>query len=125
MLAMPEAKAVEWVGSSKKDLMAMPAEVQDEIGFALHVAQVGEKPDNAKPLKGFPGVSVMEIVADFHTDTYRGIYTARFAGVVYVLHCFQKKSKRGSEMSQQDKSLLQARLKAAEQHHNEQEGGRS
>ncbi len=98
----------------------MPEEVQDEIGYALHLAQSGETPNNAKPLQGFPGVSVMEIVEDFQTDTYRGIYTAKFAGVVYVLHCFQKKSKRGSAMTQQDKNLLRARLNAAEQNHNEE-----
>ena len=60
----------------------MPAAVQDEIGYALHLAQAGEKPANAKPLKGFSGVSVMEITADFQTDAYRGIYTVKFSSVV-------------------------------------------
>jgi len=103
----------------------MPAEVQDEIGYALHQAQIGEKPDHAKPLKGFSGISVMEIVEDFRTDTYRAIYTARFAGVVYVLHCFQKKSKRRGEMTRQDKELLRARLAVAEQDYRITYGGKA
>lgn len=114
---------LEWVGSSKKDLMAMPAEVQDEIGYALHLAQQGEKAAGAKPLKGFLGVSVMEIVENFRTDTYRAIYTVQFESVVYVLHCFQKKSKRGGKMTAQDKDLLRARLKVAEQSYQEQYQG--
>jgi phage-related protein len=110
----PTGKATEWVGSSKKDLKAMPAEVQGEIGYALHVAQEGNRASNAKPLKGFPGISVMEVTADFATDTYRGVYTVRFARAIYVLHCFQKKSKRGIEMTQSDKDLIRRRLQAAE-----------
>lgn len=119
---MREEAELEWVGSSKKDLKSMPEEVQDEIGYALHLAQLGEKSHASKPLRGFSGISVMEIVENFQTDTYRGIYTAQFEGVVYVLHCFQKKSKRGSEMAKQDKSLLRARLKAAEQNYREKYG---
>lgn len=122
---MRGAAVIEWVGSSKKDLKAMPEEVQDEIGYALHLAQAGEKPDSAKPLQGFPGVSVMEIVEDFNTDALRAMDTAQFAGVVYVLHCFQKKSKRGSAMTQQDKNLLRARLKAAQQSYAAEYGGAS
>lgn len=65
------------------------------MGYALHLAQCGEKADNAKPLTGFKGASVLEIVDDFDGDTYRAVYTVRFAGAVYVLHVFQKKSKKG------------------------------
>ncbi len=92
----------------------MPEDVQGEIGYALHLAQLGEVPLNARPLKGFSGVSVMEVSADFATDTYRGVYTAKFSDVVYVLHCFQKKSKRGIQMTQSDQDLIRQRLKAAE-----------
>jgi phage-related protein len=84
-------KPLEWIASSKKDLIAMPDPVQDNFGFALFQAQIGEKHDDAKPLKGFKGSGVLEIVDDFDGDTYRAVYTVRFAEVVYVLHVFQKR----------------------------------
>jgi len=80
------------VGSSLKDLRGFPEEVKDEIGFALYQARRGLTPRSAKPLKGFTGASVLEIVDDFQTDTYRAVYTVQFADAVYVLHAFQKTS---------------------------------
>ena len=88
-------KPLIWVGSSRRDLRGFPDEVQDAIGYALYLVQIGQTPLAAKPLHGFGGASVLEIVEDFDRDTYRAVYTVRFAGVVYVLHVFQKKSKRG------------------------------
>jgi phage-related protein len=84
-----------WVCSSKKDLKQMPTEVQDVFGHALDLAQCGLKYSDAKPLKGFGGAGVLELIEDFDTDTYRAIYTVRFGSAIYVLHCFQKKSKSG------------------------------
>ncbi len=90
-------KHVLWVGSSKKDLMAMPDEVKSAFGFALYLAQQGKKHQNAKPLKGFSGAGVLEVVEDSLGDTFRAVYTVKIAENIYVLHCFQKKSKRGTE----------------------------
>jgi phage-related protein len=110
-------KPLEWIASSKKDLIAMPDPVQDNFGFALFQAQIGEKHDDAKPLKGFKGSGVLEIVDDFDGDTYRAVYTVRFAEVVYVLHVFQKKSKRGIATPKQDIELIEQRLKTAQEHY--------
>ena len=110
-------KPIEWIASSKKDLIAMPDPVQDNFGFALYQAQIGEKHDDAKPLKGFKGSGVLEIVDDFDGDTYRAVYTVRFAEVVYVLHVFQKKSKRGIATPKQDIELIEQRLKTAQEHY--------
>ncbi len=76
-------------------MKAMPEDVQDTFGFALYLAQLGEKHPDAKPMKGFTGAGVLEIVEDYSSDTYRAVYTVRFADAVYVLHVFQKKSKHG------------------------------
>jgi phage-related protein len=110
-------KPLEWIASSKKDLKATPDPVQDNFGFALFQAQIGEKHDDAKPLKGFKGSGVLEIVDDFDGDTYRAVYTVRFAEVVYVLHVFQKKSKRGIATPKQDIELVEQRLKTAQEHY--------
>lgn len=109
-------KPVYWVGSSKKDLLRMPDEAVDVFGFALHLAQSGKKHAQAKPLKGFGGAGVLEIVEDHQGDTYRAVYTVRFAGNVYVLHCFQNKSKHGMHTPKQDVDLIRERLKAAQEH---------
>jgi phage-related protein len=89
-------KPVRWVGSSKEDLRDFPEEVRRRVGGALWEAQIGRKAPYAKPLKGFGGASVLEIVDDFDGDTFRAVYTVRFAKAVYVLHAFQKKSRRGA-----------------------------
>ena len=91
----------------------MPGVVQDTFGYALHLAQTGEKHDASKPLKGFGGASVLEIVENHDGDTYRAVYTVRFAESVYVLHVFQKKSKAGVAAPRQDVDLIRARLKLA------------
>eukprot|EP01133_Synstelium_polycarpum_P010183 gene10183-11864_t len=87
-------KPLLWVGGSKKDLQQMPGPVQDVFGFALHLAQGGGKHSQTKALKGFGGNAVLEVVEDFDSNTYRGVYTVRFDSAVYVLHCFQKKRRR-------------------------------
>lgn len=110
------SKPLLWVASSKKDLMALPSEVQDVFGYALHLAQEGRKHEQAKPLKGFGGAGVLEVVEDFKSDTYRAVYTVKFGHAVYVLHCFQKKSAHGSETPKPDMNLIRDRLKAAEAH---------
>jgi phage-related protein len=84
-------KPLEWIASSKKDLKEMPDLVQDNVGFALFQAQLSEKHDDAKPLKGFKGSGVLEVVDNFDGDTYRAVYTVRFEFAVYVLHVFQKR----------------------------------
>jgi phage-related protein len=126
-VSTPFVKLLVWVGSSLKGLRDFPEEVKDEMGFALYEAQCGLKPLDAKPLKGFGGANVLEIVSDYQTDTYRAVYTVRFNERVYVLHAFQKKSKKGIATSQSDIELIRRRLKQAEALHEtwrkEQGGG--
>jgi phage-related protein len=112
----PESpKPLTWVGSSKRDYIRFPDQVQDDMGYALFVAQMGERPRNAKPLKGFKGAGVLEIVKDYDGDTFRAVYTVRFAQRLYVLHAFQKKSKRGIETPKSEIRLVEQRLRAAEE----------
>lgn len=96
-----------------------PEDVRQVIGYALYLAQCGEKHFSAKPLKGFKGAGVLEVVEDFDGDTYRAIYTVKLASVVYVLHAFQKKSKQGIATPKQDIELIEARLKRAKDHYSE------
>lgn len=111
-----EPKPLLWVGSSKKDLQAMPGEVQDTFGYALHLAQRGGKHAQAKPLKGFGSAGVLEVVESEAGSTYRAVYTVKIAGAVYVLHCFQKKSTSGIATPKPDMDLVRDRLKAAFAH---------
>lgn len=113
-----------WVGSSKNDLKEFPDDVQDHVGFALYQAQVGAKHRDAKPLANL-GSGVLEVVSNFDTNTYRAVYTVRFRDAVYVLHAFQKKSKRGIATPKAEIDLGRRRLKAAEQHHAAAYGERS
>lgn len=115
---MPNIRPVAWIGSSKADLSGFPEEVKDSIGFALYIAQQGEKHHDAKPLRGFGGAGILEIVDDFDGNTYRAVYTVRFAGRVYVLHVFQKKSKTGIKTPKAVIELIRSRLKRAEEAHN-------
>jgi phage-related protein len=94
----------------------MPDSVIDVFGFALHQAQTGRKHDQAKPLRGFGGASVLEVVEDHMGDTYRAVYTVKIADAVYVLHCFQKKSRHGIQTPKQDIDLIHERLRAAQAH---------
>jgi phage-related protein len=109
-------KPLFWVGSSKKDLLKMPEQVVDVAGYALYMAQSGHKHPNAKPLKGFGSAGVLEVVEDDDGSTYRAVYTVKFNNGVYVLHCFQKKSRKGIETSKQDKDMIEERLKMARLH---------
>jgi len=110
----PNEKPIEWIGSSHKDLMALPTDVRRLFGFALSLAQSGDKHDAAKVLKGFGGAGVLEVVEDHVGGTYRAVYTVKFAEAVFVLHCFQKKSKRGTATPKEDMDIIHARLKIAE-----------
>ena len=116
-MAEPALKPVIWIGSSRKDLKDFPGGVQKRVGDALRQAQYGLKAPSAKPLAGFCGASVLEIRADHDSDTYRAVYTVRFADSVYVLHAFQKKSPRGIQTAPHDIELIRTRLKAAEAEH--------
>jgi len=107
----PPLKPVIWVGSSRGDLRAFPDPVQDHIGYALYVAQRGGKHRDAKTLTGFGGAGVVEIIKDYRGDTFRAVYTLRYAGAVYMLHAFQKKSKSGIATPKPDLELIERRLK--------------
>ena len=108
-----QPKPVKWIASSLDDLKDFPGEVQKRIGGALWDAQIGQKAFSSKPLKGFGGASVLEIVKDYDGETYRAVYTVRFALAVYVLHVFQKKSKHGMATPRADLDLIAHRLKQA------------
>ena len=115
-MAVPQKrKPVRFVASAQSDLRRFPKEVRIVVGTALNAAQLGGKHKDAKPLRGFGGASVVEIIDDFDGSTYRAVYTVRFADVVYVLHAFQKKSKKGIETPKSDIDLIKRRLKLAEQ----------
>ena len=107
-------KPLEWIGSSHKDLMALPMDVRRFFGYALSLAQAGDQHDAAKVLKGFGGAGVLEVVEDDAGGTYRAVYTVKFAEAVFVLHCFQKKSKRGIATPKEDMDIIHARLRVAE-----------
>ena len=113
----PASKPCHFVGSSRKDLRRFPVKVRNRIGFALRQVQDGDEPFAAKALKGFGGRAVLELVDDFDSDTYRAVYTVRFVGMVYVLHAFQKKAKKGIATPQQDIELIKLRLRDAELHY--------
>jgi phage-related protein len=108
-------KPLKWIGSAKRDLDSMPEDVKDLFGHAIDLAQAGGKHQDAKALSGFGSAGVLEVVEDFRSDTYRAVYTVKFAGWVYVLHCFQKKSKSGIKTPKEDMDMINARLKAAKQ----------
>ena len=114
MIDPDDLKPLIWIGTSRRELTAMPQAVQSEFGYALYVAQQGGMHRNAKPLKGFGGAGVVEIASEHRGDTYRCIYTVRFAGSVYVLHAFQKKSKKGRETPKAEIELIRRRLREAE-----------
>ena len=107
-------KDLVFIGSSRNDLREFPEEVRQEIGYALFEVQMGGKPAEAKPLRGFGGAGVLEVIENFLGDTYRAVYTVKFAKVIYVLHCFQKKSKTGIKTPQHEIDLIRQRLSTAE-----------
>ncbi len=114
---MQDERPLYWVGSSLDDLRAFPCVVIDVMGYALHLAQQGDKHPDAKSLKGFLGASVVEITADYDRDTWRAAYTTRFKDLIYVLHAFQKKSKQGARTPKQHINMIRRRLKQAQEHH--------
>jgi phage-related protein len=111
----PSLKPVIWVGTSLKDLREFPEAVQDHVGYALYVAQRGGKHQDAKVLSGFGGAGVLEIIRDHRGDTFRAVYTLRYAGILFILHAFKKKSKTGRETPRRDIELIKQRLGEAEQ----------
>lgn len=116
MGAPPPLKPVVWIGSSLEDIRRCPEPVQDVVGYALHVAQLGDHPPEAKRLRG-ELAGILEIVDDFDRATYRAVYTVKLAGVVYVLHVFQKKSTRGIATPRREIELIKARLALARAHY--------
>jgi len=118
----PQPKRLVWIGRSRKDLKSFPKDARDLFGYALYVAQMGGKHPDAKPLKGFGGAGVLEIVDDHQGDTYRAVYTVRLSEAVYVLHAFQKKSTAGIATRRQDVDLIRQRLKQAEELHRQEYG---
>jgi phage-related protein len=109
-------KALVWVGSAKEELKELPEEIQDEFGYALYLAQIGEMPRHAKPFKGH-GSGVSELVESFDGNAYRALYLVRYEEATYVLHCFQKKSKSGIGIPPRNLELIKQRLRAAEAIH--------
>jgi phage-related protein len=118
-MAERSPRPVTWIGSSRSDLKRFPQAVRRDFGFALYAAQRGETDPAAKPLKGFGGTRVMEIVDHHNTNAYRAVYTAQFDEAIYVLHVFQKKSKRGVTTPTSDMDRIRRRLTTAEQLHQE------
>jgi phage-related protein len=114
-------KPVRWIGSSRRDLKTFPKTVQREVGQALYAAQLGEEYPSVKPLKGFGGRSVLEIVAADVEATFRAVYTVRFGDAIYVLHAFQKKSKKGIATPRTEIELVRQRLAAAERAYRERQ----
>lgn len=121
---MKDRIPLDWIGSSKRDLLALPKEIQRMFGYSLNIAQQGEKDDDTKPLKGFGGCSVLEIVKNDADGTYRAVYTVKFKDILYVLHVFQKKSKKKIKTPQQDIELIKSRLIDAKRMHEEWEAKR-
>jgi phage-related protein len=119
---MEQKRQLVYLGSSQKDARKLPEEVQELFAYALDVALKGGQHEDAKPLMGFHGRSVVEVVGDYRGDTYREVYTVRFEEAIYVLHVFQKKSKRGIATPKEDMELIKQRLKWAEALHKEQYG---
>jgi phage-related protein len=119
MYKSESARPVVWIASSRRDLREFPSSVRRDIGVALYAAQQGETDPAAKPLKGFGGGSVLEIVADYKGGTWRAFYTVRFPEAIYVLHAFQKKSTRGIATPSKDLNVIQRRLAEAERSHRE------
>jgi phage-related protein len=121
----PADRPVHWVGASLDDLREMADEVKDGIGKSLRQAQQGGRAQNTRIMTGFSGASVVEIREDHDTDTYRCIYTVRFAEAVYVLHVFQKKSKQGARTPQSEINRIKTGLKEANEHYKQNYGVQS
>jgi phage-related protein len=116
-------KRLVWVGSCREDLRSFPEEVRLVMGYAIYLGQAGGKHPDAKPLRGFGGAGVLEVVDDFDGDTYRAVYTVRFKGAVYALHAFQKKSRRAKATTRRDLDLVKQRFRRAGKIHAEMATG--
>ncbi len=112
-MSLESEKDLYWMGDSKRRLGEFPEDVRSEIGYAVFLAECGESHPSARRMQGY---NAIEIISDYDGDTFRGVYTTRFKGSVYVLHCFQKKSKKGSETPRVELNLIEKRLKDAEEH---------
>jgi phage-related protein len=112
-------KSLVWIGTSKEDLLDLPRKVQKEFGYALYLAQLGMEHMHVKPLMGFGGRGVLEVIEDDTGGTYRAVYTVKFKEAIYVLHVFQKKSKKGKETPKEEMEIIKRRLKIAEYEHKE------
>ena len=117
MVDQGQPKSLSWIAASRRDMRALPKEVRRTFGVALYAVQIGEMPPIAKPLRGFGGAGVLELIEDDAGGTYRAVYAVRYATAIYVLHVFQKKSKRGRETPQREIDLIKERLKRAEELH--------
>ncbi|MCA1577629.1 MAG: type II toxin-antitoxin system RelE/ParE family toxin [Acidobacteria bacterium] len=117
MEASSPLKTIILIRSSRTDLKVFPAEVKDVMGYALYQAQLGLKAASAKPLRGFGGAGVLEVVANYQTDTYRAVYTVKFSNFIFVLHAFQKKSRKGITTPKPNIDLVKKRLRAAQEDH--------
>ena len=108
-------RPLNWVGGSFRDYIRFPEQVREEMGFALYRAQIGERHPIAKIMKGFGGGGVLELAARHDGNAYRAVYTVKFAEAVYVLHAFQKKSKKGIATPKSDIDIVRRRLRMAEE----------
>lgn len=122
-MELPNLKPLGWVGPAQRELRNLPDEVQHMMGYALYLAQAGDRHSHSKPLKGFGGSGVVEIVKDYDGNTYRAMYTVRFRDIIYVLHAFQKKSTRGIATPRRTIELIRERLAVAEALHAERLNG--
>ena len=122
---MGALKPVEWIGSSRDDLRRFPQAVRAVMGEALYRAQQGREHPAVKALKGFGGRGVLEVADDDDGNTYRTVYTVRFADIIYVLHAFQKKSKKGIATPKHEIELVRQRLRRAEDHHRARQAARN
>jgi phage-related protein len=112
-----QERKIEWMGSSKKDLAALPGEAKTRLTYGIYLAECGKRHPDAKPVTGFDAV---EVCCDYDTDTYRAVYTLSLDGWVYVLHCFQKKSKKGIKTPKRDVDLIKSRLRDAKKLHTQE-----
>lgn len=110
-----QRKLIVWIGSSLDELSDFPDEIKRTMGYGLHLAQIGQKPLNAKPLRGFGGATVLEIIDEDPSGTYRAVYTVKYKDVIFVLHAFQKKSKQGIKTPKAEIDLIESRLKQAQE----------
>ncbi len=119
MAGLPQVKPLEWLGNTRRAVSGFPKSVRQVIGQALYAAQLGDKHQDAKPLRGFGGASVVEVISDYDGDTFRAVYTVRFRGVVYTLHAFQKKAKTGIKTPRKELNIIKQRLREAQHDYRE------